>query len=123
MTGILPRIAVVDDEKPVRTMLRRALRLADCEVDEFASGEEFLHSLAGHVPDVVVLDVHLSGISGFDVEARLRAAQLRVPLIFITASDDAALDRSASAAGAVCLLRKPFGMESLLAAIRRALET
>lgn len=123
MAPTLPLIAVVDDEKPVRTMLRRVLRLADYEVEEFASGEEFLRSIACHPPEVAVLDVHMPGMSGFDVEASLRAAHVRIPVIFITASDDATLDRAAGAAGAVCLLRKPFPTETLLDAVRRGLGT
>lgn len=121
MADALPLIAVVDDEKPVRTMLRRALRLAGYDVEEFASGEEFLRSLADRVPAVAVLDVHMPGMSGFDVEAKLRTTPHRLPLVFISASDDAALERDAMAAGAVCLLRKPFGTEDLLAAVRHAL--
>jgi FixJ family two-component response regulator len=116
-----PLIAVVDDEPPVRTMLRRALRVADYDVDVFASGEEFLASLPTRLPRCVILDVHMPDLSGFDVEGRMRAANLRVPVVFITASDEAGLDRSAAAAGAVRLLRKPFSSESLLAAVRDAL--
>lgn len=116
-----PLIAVVDDEAPVRTMLRRALRVADYEVAAFATGEEFLASLAARLPRCVILDVHMPGLSGFDVEGRMRAANLRVPVVFITASDDAALDSSAAAAGAVCLLRKPFSSDALLVAVRDAL--
>ena len=53
------------------------------------SGEEFLASLATHRPDCAILDVHMPGLSGFDVQARLRAAHSDVPVVFITASDDA----------------------------------
>lgn len=116
-----PLIAVVDDEPPVRTMLRRALRVADYDVDVFASGEEFLASLPTGLPRCVILDVHMPDLSGFEVEGRMRAANLRVPVVFITASDEAGLDQSAAAAGAVRLLRKPFSSESLLAAVRDAL--
>jgi FixJ family two-component response regulator len=116
-----PLIAVVDDESPVRTMIRRALRMADYEVAAFASGAEFLETLPTRLPRCVILDVHMPGLSGFDVEGRMRAANLRVPVVFITASDEAGLDRSAEAVGAVRLLRKPFPSESLLAAVREAL--
>ena len=113
-------IAVVDDELPVRTMLGRVLRHADYRVATFASGEAFLDSLSTRVPGCAIVDVHMPGLSGFDVEFRLRATQLRIPLVFITASDDAALDRSAAAAGAICLLRKPFASDDLLSAVRIA---
>jgi FixJ family two-component response regulator len=116
-----PVIAVVDDESPVRGMLGRLLRLADYQVSAFASGDDFLASLASRIPACAILDIHMPGLSGLDVQARLRAANLPIPVVFITASDDTALDDSASAAGAVGLLRKPFSSAALLEAIGVAL--
>ena len=121
MTSADPRIAVVDDEAPVRTALGRLLRLADYEVATFGSGEEFLASLAARPPDCVILDVHMPGLSGFDVQSRLRIAHVDVPVVFITASDDLALGRAVSEAGGVRLLRKPFSNDELLDAIVAAL--
>jgi FixJ family two-component response regulator len=117
----VPLIAVVDDEAPVRTMLRRALRLADYEVATFASGEEFLDALPACSPACAILDIRLPGLSGFEVDQRMRAQNRRVPVVLITASDDPALDRSAAKAGVICLLRKPFSTDTMLAAVRRAL--
>jgi FixJ family two-component response regulator len=116
-----PHIAVVDDEASVRTALRRLLRLADFEVVAFASGEDFLASLATRRPDCAILDVHMPGLSGLDVQARLCAAHSDVPVVFITASDDPALDQKVLAAGGAALLRKPFSNDALLAAIGAAL--
>ena len=121
MVSADPFIAVVDDESPVRVMLGRLLRLADYRVTAFATGEAFLASLATQRPACVVLDIHMPGLSGLDVRARMRAAQIDVPVVFITASDDVALDRSASMAGGVCLLRKPFSNDELLEAMSIAL--
>lgn len=121
MTSVDPCIAVVDDEASVRTMLGRLLRLADYQVAAFAGGEEFLASLAESRPDCVILDVHMPGLSGFDVQSRLRAAHIHVPVVFITASDDLALGRTAEEAGGVRLLRKPFSNDELLDAIGIAL--
>lgn len=122
MTGTdQPLVAVVDDESGVRTMLRRVLRQADYEVAAFASGEDFLDSLALRVPACVILDVHMPRLSGFDVKSRLRAMGCDVPAIFITASDDRTLDRSVLDAGGVLLLRKPFPSERLLEAVNAAL--
>ncbi len=123
MTIANPFIAVVDDEAPVRTMLGRVLRLADYRVAAFASGEEFLASLTARLPACAILDVHMPGLSGLDVQSRMRAAHIEVPIVFITASDDVALDRSALEAGAVCLLRKPFSSDELLDAIDAALRS
>ena len=101
-------------------MLQRALRLAGYEVAAFASGEEFLDSLPSRLPRCAIVDVRMPGLTGFDVARRVRAANFRVPLILITASDDAGIDRTAAAAGAVCLLHKPFSTDALLAALRDA---
>ena len=116
-----PLIAVVDDEASVRTMLRRALHFADYEVATFASGVDFLDSLPSDPPACAIIDVHMPGLSGFDVESRMRAQNIRVPIILITAGGDPAFDHSAAMAGAICLLRKPFSTDALLAAVRRAL--
>jgi FixJ family two-component response regulator len=116
-------IAVVDDEAPVRTALGRLLRLADYEVAAFASGDEFLASLAVRVPACVILDAHMPGISGFSVQAQLRAANCDVPAVFITASDDPALDASVVDAQGVALLRKPFTNDQLLKTVSAALGT
>ncbi len=110
-------IAVVDDELPVRSMLGRVLRLAGYEVSAFASGQEFLVSLAKHVPACAILDIHMPGLSGLEVQSRLQATHVNLPVLFITASDDIVLERSAHDAGAACLLRKPFRSDELLAAI------
>lgn len=114
-------IAVVDDESPMRTMLRRVLRLADYNVAAFSSGEEFLDSLNMRLPACAVVDIHMPGLSGFEVQLRLEAAHLRIPVIFITASDDTALDRFGRDVGAAGLLHKPFSSEQLLQSVHKAL--
>ena len=62
-------------------MLGRMLRLDGFEVASFGSGEEFLASLSGRVPACVILDVHMPGLSGFDVRSRLCAMDARIPAI------------------------------------------
>jgi FixJ family two-component response regulator len=114
-------IAVVDDEASVRTMLGRVLRLADYDVAAFSSGEDFLASLATRRPDCLVLDVHMPGLSGFDVMSRMCAVRDSVPVVFITASDDVGLDQAVLAAGGTKLLRKPFSSNDLLDAVAQAL--
>lgn len=122
MTGAERTIAVVDDEASVRVALGRLLRLAGYGISAFASGEELLASLDARVPSCVVLDVHLPGLSGFEVEQRLRAAYPALPVVFITASDDRAHMRTALEARGARLLRKPFSNDALVAAVRAALE-
>jgi FixJ family two-component response regulator len=104
-------------------MLRRVLRLADYEVGEFATGDDFLASLAAQVPACVVLDVHMPGLSGLDVQARLQASHKDVPVVFITASDDQTLDKIVLDANGVTLLRKPFSSNELLNAVSATLRS
>lgn len=119
MDRIPALIAVVDDEAPLRKAIWRGLRLADYDAAQYGSGEEFLGSLRGGLPACAVLDIHMPGLSGFDVESRLRSQGLQVPVVLITASDEPALQRQAEAIG-VPLLRKPFPMQTLLDAVRSA---
>jgi FixJ family two-component response regulator len=116
-----PVIAVVDDESSVRTMLGRLLRLADYQVSAFSSGEDFLASLATSLPTCAILDIHMPGMSGLEVQARLRQAKVGIPVVFITASDDATLDDAVRGPDATQVLRKPFPVDDLLAAISVAL--
>ena len=116
-----PCIAVVDDEASVRTALGRLLRLAHYDVQAFASGEEFIDSLAIHRPACALLDIHMPEMTGFDVQARLRAMRIDVPVVFITASDDLSLSERVVAEGGIRLLRKPFSNAELLEAIELAL--
>lgn len=114
-------VAVVDDEDAIRKALKRLLRSAGLGVQTFASGQEFLLSLTSSRPDCVVLDIRMQGMTGFDVQARLNADKVGLPIVFITALDDPGDQQRAMDAGAIALLRKPFGDEELLAAIDTAL--
>jgi FixJ family two-component response regulator len=117
------RIAVVDDEASVRIALGRLLRMAGYEVLAYASGEEFLSALGDRMPDCALLDIHLPGLTGIQVQMRLQADHVQLPVAFITASDDPAIGGSALQAGGLCVLRKPFSSQELLASIEFALQT
>ena len=114
-------IAVVDDEWSVRTMLGRVLRLAGYRVAAFSCGEDFMTSVATRLPDCAIVDIHMDDLNGFEVKAKLTAAHGDVPVVFVTASDDAALDKTAVEAGAIALLRKPFSNDALVEAVNAAL--
>lgn len=115
-------IAVVDDEPSVCAMLARQLRLARYQVSLFGSGPEFLASLNVHSPACALIDIHMPEVSGLEVQSRMRAAHIRVPVVLITASEEPDLDRSAAELGAISLLRKPFTGDALLRAIDLAIQ-
>jgi len=104
-------------------MLRRLLRLAEYDVATFGCGEEFLVSLDRRVPACAILDIHMPGLSGFEVQSRVRATGTELPVIFITANDEPSLDQVVLEARGVRLLRKPFGSDELLRAVDAALRS
>ncbi|MBV9891788.1 MAG: response regulator [Rhizobacter sp.] len=111
----------MDDELPIRKALTRLLRSAHYEVESYASGPEFLRSLATHPPACLVLDIRMQGMTGFNVQAWLREQRIDVPIVFITALDDRQDLAQAMEAGATALLRKPFGDEQFLSAVDAAI--
>ena len=115
----MPLVAVVDDEKPVRTALRRLLRAAGMEAEAYASGAEYLESTRPH--DCVVLDLHIAGMSGQEILERIRAMQNPLPVIIITAHDTAEARAKCLAAGASTYLCKPLDDRLLLNAISAAI--
>jgi FixJ family two-component response regulator len=113
-------IAVVDDEAPVRKALSRLLRAVGFGVTTFASGDEFLNSLELRRPDCVVLDLHLPGLSGLEIQQRIIGRNISIPCIVITGKDEPGNNEKALAAGAAAYLRKPLDQDTLLAAISSA---
>jgi len=114
-------VCVVDDDVSLLRALRRLLDAGGFQVKTYSSAEDFLDCRNLRTPGCLVLDVHLGGLSGFELHEKLVAAGRRIPVVFITAHDDAATRDRAHRAGAVDYLRKPFDDESLIAGINRAL--
>ena len=110
-------IAVVDDEESVRRALGRLLRSAGHDVRSYAAGTEFLSSLSSGHPDCLILDVHMPGLTGFEVLGRLQADGVRLPTIAITGFDEPGAEPRAVRLGAVKLLRKPIREDELLEAL------
>ena len=90
-------------------------------VDEFPSAQAFLARDPNSQIACVVLDVHLPGMSGFELRAKLTVDGSTLPIIFITAHDDEAVKRKAVELGCIAFLRKPFPAELLIEAVTRAL--
>ena len=115
------RIVLVDDEQAVRQSLRRLLRSVGLNAETFASPQEFLQSLEqSNRPDCVILDLHLPGMSGLEVQAELGRSHPTLPVIVVTGRDDPGLSERVFAAGAVAYLKKPFDEQALLGAIESA---
>jgi FixJ family two-component response regulator len=112
-----PFIAIVDDEEPIRRALVRLLRSAGLEAQAFESGQAFLASLPGRRPRCVVLDLHMPGLSGLDVQARLAQSWPGLPVIFITGQHSPETAERVMAAQPLAYLVKPVHDQLLLDAI------
>ncbi len=121
MANRYPCVAVVDDEADVLRAMQRLLRAAGFEVEVYATGEAFLNSVADHCPDCVLLDLHMPGISGFEVQAQLKACSCPVPVIVITGHDTASAQVRAMQGGAFAFLRKPADGDLVVSTIERAI--
>lgn len=110
-------IAVVDDDEPVRNAVVRLLRAAGFSSRGYASGQELLEAWLTEPPNCLVLDLQLPGVSGIEVQRRLRMAGARAPTIIMTASDDPDARSECLSAGAAVYLRKPLDEEALFGAL------
>jgi len=117
----MPYVAIVDDEEPVRKALRRLLRASGLQAEGYAGGREFLEAAALRLPDCVLLDLHMSGMSGLQVLRKLQESAQLTPVVIITAHDEPETRAQCLAAGAAAYLRKPLDERLLLNAISAAL--
>ncbi|GAA1795311.1 response regulator transcription factor [Planosporangium flavigriseum] len=121
LTDHAGRVLVVDDEPNICALLSATLRLTGYDVRVAAGGHEALLASAEFEPDLVVLDVMLPDLDGFEVAQRLRAAGQPVPVLFLTARD-AVEDRiSGLAVGGDDYVTKPFNLEEVVLRIRAIL--
>ncbi|TYO64351.1 response regulator [Bradyrhizobium hipponense] len=110
-------IAVVEDDPSMLQGLNRLLSAHGFRVQTFASAEAFLDDIAKCEADCLLLDVHLGGISGIELQRRLTSSGTNLPVIFMTAIDSEAIRREALDAGGVGFLKKPFLAKLLIDAI------
>ena len=114
-------IAVIDDDESFRVALVESLSSLGYRSDGYASGESYIRTAGDKSFDCIVTDIHMPGISGLDLVKRLAAVGSITPVVLITARSDTNLEAKAAAAGAACLLRKPFEINDLIKCIEGAL--
>ena len=115
-------VFIIDDDSLYRASTERLVRSAGFSVESFQSAADFLNSRRPNVPSCLVLDVRLPGSSGLDLQRELAEAGVHLPIIFVTGHGDIPMSVQAMKAGAVEFLTKPFRDQTLLDAIRQAIE-
>jgi len=118
-----PLIAIIDDDESMRIGLVTLVRSAGYAAQGFASAEEFLGLGPGSSRGFacVITDIQMPGLSGIELKQRLSAELCPLPVIMITARNEADLEERALAAGAACFLRKPFEAAVLIRCLEMAL--
>ena len=115
------RVLVIDDEPPIRKLLRVGLSAHGYQIMEASSGKMALELLGGQTPDLIVLDLGLPDMQGHELLRTIRARNDSVPIVVLSSRDDEAGKVQALDYGADDYVTKPFGMDELLARMRAAL--
>ncbi|MBT1517353.1 response regulator [Bradyrhizobium sp. SRL28] len=113
-------VIVVDDDPGLLKSVARQLAHHGIDSRTFASAEALLESDSVQTATCLLLDIHLQGISGIELQRRLAASGSKLPVIFMTANDEEATRNEAMDAGCIAYLRKPFAQHVLLNAISKA---
>jgi FixJ family two-component response regulator len=120
--GDAPTVFVIDDDANVRAAIAGLLKFEGLKCETFGTADEFLRNPPPDGPACLVLDMRLPGMNGLEVQRELADAEVRIPIIFITAHGDIPMTVKAMKSGAVEFLTKPFNDQDLLDAIHAALE-
>ncbi|KQW30156.1 MULTISPECIES: response regulator transcription factor [Pseudomonas] len=118
--GDAPVVYIVDDDAPLRQSLGSLLRSIGMQVHLFGSVAQFMNHPRLDLPSCLVLDVRLQGTSGLDCQRELAAANVHLPIVFMTGHGDIAMTVRAMKAGAVDFLAKPFREQDLIDAVAAA---
>jgi two-component system response regulator MprA len=112
---------VIDDDEKITSLLRRSLAFEGYSVDTANRGEEGLKKILGHEPDLIILDVMMPQMDGWEVCRRIRESGSQVPILLLTARDEVQDRVKGLDLGADDYLIKPFALEELLARVRALL--
>src|SRR5580700_6052127 len=116
-----PEVFVIDDDRMIREGLQSLIRSVGLRVETFASAQDFLGAKRPDAPACLVLDVRMPGLSGLDLQLKLRDGGIRIPVIFITGHGDIPMSVRAMKEGAHEFLTKPVRGQDLLDAVQKAI--
>ena len=116
-----PTVFIVEDDERMRAAMQRLLKTVGLHAEAFATPQDFLRRKLPDSPSCLLLDVRLPGMSGLEVQSRLKETGAQIPIIFITSHGDIPMTVQAMKSGAVEFLTKPFRDQDLIDAIQEAL--
>jgi len=116
-----PLVAIVDDDELFRRSIERLVRSAGFRVETFGSAEDFLERGDLDRTACAILDMKLPGMNGLDLQQRLITRPTPIPIVFVSAHDEAVMQANALRAGALAFLKKPFDNSTLLDALSRSI--
>jgi len=117
-----PLAYVVDDDEAIRTLWRWLMESNGIDVQTFATATAFIAAYRGGGPACLVLDLHLPGMSGLELQEYLTRQGIEIPIVFVSGHGDVPAAVSAIKGGAVDFIQKPFSYREVLTIIRRAFE-
>ena len=116
-----PVVFVIDDDESICRSLRRLLQSAGFHVRTFISGNDFLNQVCQNMSGCIILDVRMPEIGGLELQKRLNDSGCKMPIVFMSAHQDAGTRGKALNAGAIAFLQKPFEDQLLIETIRSVL--
>lgn len=118
-----PTVFIVDDDLAVRDAIRWLMEQVKLKVQVFASADEFLANYIPGTRGCIILDIRMPGMSGLELQERLKASKALIPIIIITGHGDVPIAVRAMKGGAIEFLQKPFNDQLLLDTVQSALST
>jgi FixJ family two-component response regulator len=115
-------VYVIDDDKSVRRAFQLLFQSADFDVQAFSSAEEFLEGASLSDDSCIILDMRMPGMTGLDLQKELASRKIKIPVIVVSAHDDASIRGLAHEFGAVAFFKKPVDDQALIDAIHWATE-
>lgn len=116
------QIYIVDDDESIRRAVKLLMVSYGFTVDTYSSSEEFFSAIPNSAPGCLILDIHMSGLNGWDAQQKLVKTKSNRPVIIITADKNGGLKEKALKAGAVGFLQKPFNGPELVDLVNLAFE-
>jgi FixJ family two-component response regulator len=117
-----PLISIVEDDESLRQAMVGLVRSLGYRASPHPSAEAFLAAEEAGQSACIITDIQMPGLSGIELKQRLSASGADLPVIMVTARTEDALHERARASGALCVLKKPFTAEALIACVERALK-